>query len=352
MRLRAFLMLGLALVLAGVAVFLAQDWLQRQVPQAPVIVKQEPTIQTTKIVVAASPLFFGNKIRRESMRLVDWPVDSVPPGSFKDFDSLLDGDEERVALRAIEVGEPILEPKVSGFGGRAILSAVIAPDMRAVTIRVNDVNGVAGFVLPGDHVDILLTRNPGGGGNNGLITDVLLQNVKVLGIDQQSSEQTNKPKVAKAATLEVTQLQAQKLALAQKVGTLSLALRDLLNVDAEAVRTVTVRDLRVGEANTPPDEADVAAAAKAKKKKTVVVKRVTPQKKRNSVRIVRALKSSEVAVDPERSIASEPAFSKPLNLLPTQQVPTQGEGQATPASGGDDGGDATSGPTVLKAPTT
>ena len=335
MRMRAFLMLGFALLLAGVVVYLFQDWMQRQIPKAPVIVQQqEPELQTTKVVVAASPLFFGNKIRRESLRLVDWPADSVPPGSFTNFDELLSEEEERSALRAIEVGEPILSSKVSGFGGRAILSAVIAPEMRAVTIRVNDVNGVAGFVLPGDHVDILLTRSEvGGDAKQNMFTDVLLQNVKVLGIDQQASEQLDKPKVAKAATLEVTQLQAQKLALAQRVGQLSLALRDLLNVDAELTRTVTIADLRVGEAIEPP-EAVAKAVSKKTPKKPVVVKTAKADSGL-SVRIVRALKSSEYKVEAERSISSQPAFSKPLNLLPARG--TGSGGQDAAPSDADDG---------------
>ena len=339
MRMRAFLMLGFALLMAGVVVYLFQDWMQRQIPKAPVIVqKQEPQIETTKVVVAASPLYFGNKIRRESLRLVDWPADSVPPGSFTNFDELLSDDEERSTLRAIEVGEPILASKVSGFGGRAILSAVIAPDMRAVTIRVNDVNGVAGFVLPGDHVDVLLTRSEGGGGNTGMFTDVLLQNVKVLGIDQVASENIEKPKVAKAATLEVTQLQAQKLALAQRVGQLSLALRDLLNVDAELTRTVTISDLRVGEALEPP-KVEVAKEVKPKAPKKPVTVKTVKSDPGLSVRIVRALKASEYKVEAERSISSQPAFSKPLNLLPAKSIAPKAEEEEVEQGGATEAGE-------------
>ena len=183
----------------------------------------QPQIALTKVVVASTTLYFGNTIRSEHVRLVDWPADVLPPGSFQSVDELLGDAEERVVLRGMEVNEPVLKNKVSGFGGRASLSSVIAPEMRAVTIRVNDVNGVAGFVLPGDHVDILLTRDRTGGksrngGSANLITDVMLQNVKVLGIDQQASEQVDKPSVVKAVTMEATQFQAQKLVLAQQVG--------------------------------------------------------------------------------------------------------------------------------------
>ena len=236
--------------------------------------------------------------------------------------------------------------KVSGFGGRAILSAVIAPDMRAVTIRVNDVNGVAGFVLPGDHVDILLTRKEGG---SSLFTDVLLQNVKILGIDQVASENLEKPKVAKAATLEVTQIQAQKLALAQRVGQLSLALRDLLNVEAELTRTITVSDLRVGEAIEPPNQ-DVAKDVTPKKPKKPVIVKTVRADPGLSVRVVRALKASEYKVEAERSISSQPAFSKPLNLLPAKS----NGGQSNATGGAETDGEAGGAPTSLSpdAPST
>ena len=168
MRMRAFWMLALALLLAGGSVYLARNWLENQVQ--PVIVQEQkaPEIPLTKVVVAGTALSFGNVIRREHLRLVDWPAATVPPGAFDAFDELLSQEKDRVVLRPIEPNEPILKSKVSGFGGRAILSSLVAPNMRAMTIRINDITGVAGFVLPGDHVDILLTRDRGGS----LVTDI------------------------------------------------------------------------------------------------------------------------------------------------------------------------------------
>ena len=126
-------------------------------------------------------------------------------------------------LTAIEANEPILSSKITGPGQRATLSAMIADGMRAVTIRVNDVEGVAGFVLPGDRVDVALTRQ--GDKSASTSTDVVLQNVKVLAIDQIADERADKPSIARAVTLEVDTNSAQKLALASPVGTLSLMLR-------------------------------------------------------------------------------------------------------------------------------
>ena len=243
MRLRAFWMLAIALVLAGGAVFLAQNWLENQVQ--PVIVQEQkaPEIPLTKVVVAGTALNFGNAIRREHLRLVDWPAATVPPGAFAAFEDVLSEEDERIALRPIEPNEPILRSKISGFGGRAILSSLVAPNMRAMTISINDITGVAGFVLPGDHVDILLTRERGGSP----VTDIFLQNIKVLGIGQDANQNRQEPGVVRAITFEVTPTQAQKLVLSSQVGTLSLALRHTTNVDAVQPETIGVRDLRIGE---------------------------------------------------------------------------------------------------------
>jgi len=331
MRMRAFWMLGLAVILAGAAVLLAQNWLQSQQPQI-VEVPAEPQVQMATVVVAATPLYFGNTIGREHLREVQWPADAVPPGSFTGIDEILGEDgERRVALRAIEINEPVLKSKVSGFGGRASLSTILSPEMRAATIRVNDVNGVAGFVLPGDRVDVLLTRDAGGGGEGSslsLLTDILLQNIKVLGIDQDANEDRDKPGVVKAVTLEVTPVQAQKLVLAQRLGQLSLALRNVTNVEAEKPKTVTLKDLRVGEVNQ-----EVGDEKKAKTKKTVVSAKTVKKKNEGlSVRIVRGLTSTKYEVEPERKpLFSAPSESKPLNLVP--QAASGSKSVSAPASG-------------------
>ena len=316
MRMRAFWMLGLALMLAGAAVFLAQNWLQSQKPQI-VEVPAEPQVQMATVVVAATPLYFGNTVRREHLREIEWPAGAVPPGSFSSVDELIgDEDKRRVALRAIEINEPLLKSKISGFGGRASLSTILAPEMRASTIRVNDINGVAGFVLPGDHVDIMLTRGAGGEGN--LLTDILLQNVKVLAIDQDANEARAQPAVVKAVTLEVTPVQAQKLVLAQRLGQLSLALRNITNSVAEKPKTVTLSDLKVGEVNQSIGEKPMPV------EKTMVVKK-TPKKKKEglSVRIVRGLASTKYEVQPERKpLFSSPSESKPLDLVTNKVAPS------------------------------
>ncbi|HET6156708.1 MAG TPA: Flp pilus assembly protein CpaB [Dongiaceae bacterium] len=236
---RPLIVLALALFLALAAVYFARMWLTTQGNRASVE-NQAPIV---KVVAAATALKFGDRLAAENLRLIDWPAGSVPEGTFKSLDELL-GPQPRVALQAIQPNELILTPKITGPGQRASLSAVISTGMRAMTIRVNDVLGVAGFVLPGDRIDIMLTREIQGQPVN----NVLLQNVKVLGIDQKSDQQSNSPDVVKAVTIEVTTEQAQKIVLAATVGKLSLALRDVSNVELAPVKPISISDLGVSEA--------------------------------------------------------------------------------------------------------
>lgn len=231
MRRRALLMLGLAVVLGIAAVFLLRGFMARQVPQ----------IQATgSVVVAKVALNFGNPLTPQNLVAVPWPAESVPVGAFGTIGQILPSGVKRVALQPIVKGEPVLLSMISGPGGRATLSSVINKGDRAMTISVNDILGVAGFVLPGDRVDILLTRRNQGNPT----TEVLLQDVRVLGIDQDANKQTSKPSVARAVTLQVSPEQAQKLTLAATVGTLSLALRNIANDQQIATTPVGLSDLR------------------------------------------------------------------------------------------------------------
>lgn len=253
MRMRALLMLGAAVVLGLASVLLLQRWVEQRA------VARAPAPATHPVVVASAPLAFGKALSRDNVQVVNWPAGSVPAGSFSKLDEVLSEKEDRVVIQPMEKGEPVLKSKVTGFGGRATLSTVIDEKMRAITIAVNDVLGVAGFVLPGDRVDILLTRKQNQASPT---TDILLQNVRVLGIDQSADVKKDKPSVARAVTLEVSPTQAQKLALAATVGTLSLALRNITNADDVPVRPVGLRDLGVGEVVAPkPAPAPVAKRA-------------------------------------------------------------------------------------------
>jgi pilus assembly protein CpaB len=232
-------MVGFAVVFGLLAVFVAQAWLNRQAELRLRADPKTPVVATRTIVVAAAPLRFGTRLTPQSVREVAWPEAAIPAGTFASVTDLMNPGK-RIVLAAIEPNEPILRTKITGPGQRATLSAVIEQGMKAVTVRVNDVEGVGGFVLPGDHVDVLMTRQPEkGNGNN----DVVLQNVKVLAIDQLADDSTDKPSVVKAVTLEVDTLSAQKLSLAASLGSLSLVLRKAGEAEVEGTRRVTQADL-------------------------------------------------------------------------------------------------------------
>jgi pilus assembly protein CpaB len=256
MYVRAIVLLGLAAMSGTAAVYLARDWIESQVPQRVVVI--EDRMATDKVVVARQDLARGDPLTRDRLAERDWPRDAVPEGAFASLDELVA--QQRVTRRAIARHEPILAAKVTGEDGQVTLSAAIAEAMRAVTIRVNDVAGVAGFVHPGDHVDVLLTyqynkRQPQ--------TSILLQNRRVLGIDQDADEQDDKPKVARAVTLEVTPRQAQQLALAAQVGTLSLALRNAINAAPTAAAAVGLADLGPRDVPAADDRPPAVATAEA-----------------------------------------------------------------------------------------
>lgn len=239
MRANSIIMLVLALVFGTIAVFLTQSWLQSQTSLAN-RGSVEEAIKVQTIVVAARPLRFGMQVKPDNLKEIPWPGASIPEGGFGKISELLTDDGERFVLSAIEPNEPIYKWKVTGPGARATLSAVVDEGMRAVAISINDVLGVAGFVLPGDRVDIMLTR---GAGSEGTVTDILLQNVKILAINQLADDRTNKPTSARTATVEVDTVDAQKLALAGRVGSLSFALRSAGSVDAAQPKRVTMSDL-------------------------------------------------------------------------------------------------------------
>ena len=244
MRTSTIVMIGVAVLFGVFAVFLAQSWLngQAEMRMRNLEAQKKPAVTQT-IVVATKPLRFGNELTSSSLREVPWPQEALPSGAFRSVSDIVDAGGRRVVLTGIEANEPILSSKITGPGQRATLSATLQDGMRAFTIRVNDVEGVAGFVQPGDRVDVALTRQKDANGNNRSSTDIVLQNTRVLAIDQIADERNDKPAVVKAVTLEVDTAGAQKLSLAASVGTLSLMLRRAGESAFEATRVITLSDL-------------------------------------------------------------------------------------------------------------
>ncbi len=199
------------------------------------------TVAGSTIVVTRSPVAFGEPLTAENLREVRWSSPEALNGSFRTVAELLK-DGRRLALSSMQSNEPILSARVTTPNGRAALSTQIEDGMRAVTVRVDEVRGVAGFVLPGDRVDIILTRGEGGS-DGAAFADILLQNTRVLAIDQLVDERQDKPSVARAVTLELSVADAQKVVLAQGIGRLSLTLRQNRDSEMAGAGRVTVSDL-------------------------------------------------------------------------------------------------------------
>jgi pilus assembly protein CpaB len=232
----------LAILMGGVAAFLARGWLATHRAAA-----AGGPVGT--LVVAQKPLGFGAPVTAENVIEISWATTSMPEGAFATKEALLK-DGIRVVLAPLERGEPILRSKVTNPGQRASLSALLREGHRAVTVRVDDVRGVAGFILPGDFVDIVLIAEESTSKRENY-SEVLLQHLKVLAVDQLAAERPEQPTVPKAVTLEVTTEQAQKILLAANVGKLSLALRKPADQDTDAVHRVTERDLGRSELRAP-----------------------------------------------------------------------------------------------------
>jgi len=239
MNVKASLLIPLSILLGLGAVQTGRTWLERQVDQRAQMLEprpHEPAIDLVSVVVARQPLGFGEEITPAKVKEISWPREAAPDGAFASAADLFVAEGRRVALAAIGNNEPVLASRVTGPGQKANLAALIEPGMKAVTVRVDDVVGVAGFVLPGDRVDVLLTRRSG---DKAAFADAILQNLRVLAIDQKADSRLDQPTLARAVTIEVTIDQAQRLTVAQQVGTLTLVLRPIGETRIEPGQRVT-----------------------------------------------------------------------------------------------------------------
>jgi pilus assembly protein CpaB len=204
-------MFTLALLLGLGAAWMANGWIQLRLQPA------EASSAAT-VVVAALEVPFGTKIESAHIRTAEWPVGSIPKGAFNDPAEI----EGRIAKQAFFPGEIILEERIAEHLGGSTLSAIIEPSKRAITVRVNDVIGVAGFLLPGNRIDVLATRKE----KKRAHTRTVLEDIKVLAVDQTASPEKDKPVVVRAVTLEMTPEESEILVKSTQEGTLQLTLRN------------------------------------------------------------------------------------------------------------------------------
>ena len=271
---RAIVMLFIS-VLVGIAVTaLAVGW-----------VANKGAIASNKVVVAVMDIELGSRLNSQMLTAIDWPSGSLPEGAFADLKEL----QDRVVKTSIQRGEALLNAKLAPLGTQGGLSAVIADGKRAMTVRVNDVVGVAGFALPGNYVDVMVNAQQdkaGGKGNEEQqqISKTVLEHVLVLAVAQEAGRDDTKPKVVNAVTLELTLEDAEKLDLARNVGTLSLVLRNQTDKQPVTTKGMTKKEL-FGEKEEPVVKA-VAAKPAVKVVRRVRPKAVTLATPKNCVEVV------------------------------------------------------------------
>jgi len=276
---RAYVVMAVAILFGLAAVIFASRWLLNQ-----------PGGASGRIVVAASDISLGQRVIPEMFKLAEWPADSVPKGAFTD-PKQLDG---RVLKTNVLMGEPLVEARLAPVGTQGGLSAVITEGKRALTVRVNDVIGVAGFALPGNYVDVIVSTQKDAGPNQNAreqaISKIVLERILVLAVAQEVNRDETKPKVVNAVTLEVTPEQAEKLDLARSVGTLSLALRN--QVDPQSAQTGGATKVTLLPELTPPAPKPVPKPAPAARPAPVVVKAAAPVR-RDCVSVLNGLRMTQ-----------------------------------------------------------
>jgi pilus assembly protein CpaB len=276
---RALIVMAIAILFGLTAVALASRWLLMQ-----------PSGSAGRIVVAAADINLGQRLSPEMLKLVEWPAESVPKGAFTDPQKL----SGRVLRSAVLLGEPVSETKLAPTGTMGGLSAVITEGKRAITVRVNDVVGVAGFALPGNYVDIIVSmqKDPPAGQTvvrEQSISKIVLERILVLAVAQEVNRDETKPKVVNAVTLEVSPEQAEKLDLARSVGTLSLVLRN--QVDPESAKTEGATKLTLLPEAAPPKPAPKPAPAPVRQ--VAAVQKVVEPVRRHCVDVINGLQTTQ-----------------------------------------------------------
>jgi pilus assembly protein CpaB len=230
----------LALVLGLAAAAYATNWLQ-----------QQSASNTLQVIVAQRDLQMGTRLQPDMLQTLAWPK----AAAIQDPLTTLDQAVGRVIHVPVLRGEPLLQSKLAAVGEKGGLSSVLAPGQRAVTVKVNEIMGVAGFALPGNFVDVMVNTPDG---QNQPVSKIVIERIRVLAVAQDVSTNESKPRVVNAVTLQVSPQQAEQIDLARSVGTLSLVLRS--HSDTIPVQTTGARKLDL----LPQAAAAVMVASAAK----------------------------------------------------------------------------------------
>jgi pilus assembly protein CpaB len=227
-RMRVFIVFVLAITVGGVFAFATYNYVQ-SIPAKTV------TIPTKPVVVAAADLDIGAELRRDDVRIVDWPANAVPAGAVSDPNEVVG----RGLVLPVIQNEPILPMKLASKEAGGGLPPAIPPGLRAVSVRVNEVIGVAGYVLPGTRVDVVATVSPTEQ-HKDITSKVVLTNVQVLAAGTKIDRDTDggKPIAVSVVTLLVSPEEAERLTLASTEGKIQLALRNPLDKETPVTRGI------------------------------------------------------------------------------------------------------------------
>jgi len=231
MRARTLILFLVALLLAGGTAILVRSWLAQQrtteVTAAPM---PPPDLPQKSVLVARGQITRGQILKPENLAWRPWPESGIDPANIQAGTKPLESFAGWVARERIGAGDPITETKIVQPGSRGFLAAALQPGMQAISVVVTPASDVSGFILPGDHVDVVITHTlPGTGDNPGMqhrAAETVLRDVRVLGVDQKLDSK-GEAVVAHTATLEVTPKQSEIIAVASEIGKLSLSLRSL-----------------------------------------------------------------------------------------------------------------------------
>jgi pilus assembly protein CpaB len=265
----ALIMIAVSVVMGLAAVVVAAQWLG-----------QQGSLATRKVVVAAREIQLGSPLTSDMLRIVEWPRSSLPDGVIQN-EKDLDG---RVVKTSLQRNELVLENKLAPLGTKGGLSSVISEGKRAITVKVNEVIGVAGFALPGNLVDVMVSTKDDA---DKPVSKIVLEQILVLAVAQEANRDETKPKVVSAVTLEVTPGQAEKLDLARSVGSLSLVLRNQLDKNGSMTSGARKNDLLQVTAPEPPKAVKVVHRSKP------VRRARAPQK--DKVEMIKGVHKSTVA---------------------------------------------------------
>jgi pilus assembly protein CpaB len=222
---RTLLLFSLSVIFALGAAMIANNWMQQQRGVA-----QAAVPDSRAVVVAAMDIPYGQMLEARHLKLQTLPVSAIPANTFVETADVVG----KVVDQPILSGEILRAERVADALDGATLAALIDPQKRAIAVRVNDVVGVAGFLLPGNRVDVVATRKDDGN-NNRVISRTVLRDIKVLAVDQTARTDKNDPVIVRAVTLEVTPQEAEDLTKARDEGNISLTLRNPVAEEVVAV---------------------------------------------------------------------------------------------------------------------